>query len=747
MSHSKRVRVAGAVVALVGVLGVTSLFGGLGALAQEGGPEQIAEADQQGREAIEAVGDRLPEVAAAMDMAPQELASVLANDSAAWLDTAGRLYYVDPVHAEPAEAAAEEIPPAPKPLSETFKLHSLPGAKRVIYLDFDGYEAAGSVWANGRTDTYAEPWSRDGDDSTFSDSERQAIQEIWRLVAEDFAPFAVDVTTEDPGIDRIRRTNSGDDLYGTTVAISPNIIRDCSCGGVAYVDVFDVHGQFNDGTYVHDYYQPAWVVGSSGTSVKTIAEAASHEAGHNLSLGHDGTSDRSYFAGHGDWAPIMGVGYYRSITQWSRGEYSDANNSEDDLALIDAAGAPIRTDDHGHDAATGTALTDSNVDVSGVIATRSDKDAFSFTTAGGQVTVAVAPAQDGPNLDTSLALVDSAGNLVASSTSSGLGSSLDQAVGAGTYALVVDGVGAGDPSSSGYSDYASLGNFTLTGTVPLGVAPPPPPQSCEGLTRQAEDGQMFGGFVAGNNGGTGFAWVPTGQTHNYTGADTTDSRVDLSFTVSDAGLYRIDTRVLGPTWDADSFYVTVDGGPAGDGYLWDTVRSSTFQTDSVSNRDGLDPLKVDLSAGEHIVSFHLREAGTALDWATLVAEDPDPRPTCSGLTQNAADGTLLGDFVAGDDGGTSFAWVPTGQPHNYNGADATESRIDLCFNVTEAGAYKIDTTVLGPTWDADSFYVTVDGAPGGDGYLWDTVRSPSFQSDPVSDRGGGRSVDGQPECR
>ena len=46
-------------------------------------------------------------------------------------------------------------------------------------------------------------------------------------------------------------------------------------------------------------------------------EAASHEAGHNLGLSHDGTRKTGYYAGHGDWAPIMGVGYYREVSQWS----------------------------------------------------------------------------------------------------------------------------------------------------------------------------------------------------------------------------------------------------------------------------------------------------------------------------------------------------------------------------------------------------------------------------------------------
>ena len=57
-----------------------------------------------------------------------------------------------------------------------------------------------------------------------------------------------------------------------------------------------------------------------GSGAKNLAEAASHEVGHNLGLSHDGTASTGYYSGQGAWAPIMGVGYYKPITQWSKGE-------------------------------------------------------------------------------------------------------------------------------------------------------------------------------------------------------------------------------------------------------------------------------------------------------------------------------------------------------------------------------------------------------------------------------------------
>ncbi len=73
-----------------------------------------------------------------------------------------------------------------------------------------------------------------------------------------------------------------------------------------------------------------------GNSPKNIAEAATHEVGHNFGLRHDANPSLPYDRGHGAWAPIMGVGYDHPISQWSKGDYSGATNQEDDVAIIRA---------------------------------------------------------------------------------------------------------------------------------------------------------------------------------------------------------------------------------------------------------------------------------------------------------------------------------------------------------------------------------------------------------------------------
>jgi PKD repeat protein len=84
------------------------------------------------------------------------------------------------------------------------------------------------------------------------------------------------------------------------------------------------------------------------------------------------------------------------------------------------------------------------------------------------VTLSVKPAARGPNLDVSARLYNAAGNLLASSNPvDTLDASLSLTIAsAGTYYLFVDGIGKGD-LSTGYSDYASQGEYTITGTVPL----------------------------------------------------------------------------------------------------------------------------------------------------------------------------------------------------------------------------------------------------------------------------------------
>lgn len=427
-----------------------------------------------GEQAVRSLGNRLPQVAAWYGRSPEEMRGMLKRDSDLWVDPQGMLLYAcGAEHAPPVErgrARNEVSIQGYFPPDQTFQLHSKRGSARVIYLDFNGHTTSGTYWNsnfNGGADIVSAPFDTDGNPASFSASELDVVQYVWKRVAEDFAPFDVDVTTEDPGLEALRRTGSTDNAYGVRVVISPTNYFLPNAGGVAYVGSF---------TWSSD--TPAFVFPNKlSNHEKYIAEAVSHEAGHTLGLSHDGvTGGAAYYSGHGNWAPIMGVGYSKEVSQWSKGEYANASNTEDDLAVMQTCGLSYRQDDYGNTFGTARALTGTSFLLSGIIEQRSDVDLFSFITGAGTITLNVTPGIRGANLDIEAKLFNASGQLVAVSNPAGLSASISLAVPAGTYYLQIDGVGTGDPNT-GYTDYASLGEYTVSGSVVSAGGSQPPTAS------------------------------------------------------------------------------------------------------------------------------------------------------------------------------------------------------------------------------------------------------------------------------
>ena len=437
-----------------------------------------------GEEAIAALADKLPAVAAHYLMNAEELRSRLRSDHDLHLDAHGNLFYtcsgLAVTHSSPTKSEGSTSTQQLFPLSQTFLLHSKPSANRVIYLDFDGHTLSGDAWTdnyNGGNDIVAPPWDTDGNPSSFSTAEQTAIQQIWFRVAEDYAPYDVDVTTEYPGEAAITRSRTSDSAYGTRALISPISSYFGNIGGIAYVGAYnDTGNAFTPA----DYYKPALIFPENlgPNNEKYIAEAISHEVGHNLGLSHDGTTTGSeYYTGQGNWAPIMGAGYYHPISQWSRGEYTNANNTENDLAVITQYGLSYRTDDYGSTPATATALSGTNAVITGIIERTNDVDMFSFTTGTGTAQITVTNWERGANLHLSVSLYNSSGVLItnreAADTSSGVQPvAISTYLSSGTYYIGIDGVGSGDPLTTGYSDYGSLGNYTLLLTLAADTSAP-----------------------------------------------------------------------------------------------------------------------------------------------------------------------------------------------------------------------------------------------------------------------------------
>jgi len=385
----------------------------------------------------------------------------------------------------------------------TFKLHSLPTSSIKIFLDFDGHTTTGTAWNSyWNTASFDSSAFSQGGTSSFSAAELTAIQQIWQRVAEYYAPFNIDVTTEDPGAAALSYSGSGDTAYGKHVVITNDTTvgqTAINYGGIAYVSSF-----------TSNVDTPAFVFASNlALNAKYIADAAAHEVGHSLGLNHDGQGTAAYYYGHGagatSWAPVMGVGYYANIVQWSNGGYTGATNTEDDLSIITSrnVGVTYRADDVGNTFGTAAALGGT---VAGGIATvakyglitgsgaRNDIDMYALNvSAGGSINLHVGaetryfitgsatPTEvDSPftMLDVAVTVYDASYQTVAvfndparidaQVTLTGLTS--------GVYYLALDGVGWGTPTANpptGYSEYGSLGQYQIKGSYSYGGAAGP----------------------------------------------------------------------------------------------------------------------------------------------------------------------------------------------------------------------------------------------------------------------------------
>ena len=223
---------------------------------------------------------------------------------------------------------------------------------------------------------------------------------------------------------------------------------------------------------VGDYHKPALIASDAGWSTKSFGEAVSHEAGHNLGLLHDGQPGVEYYPGSGSsetgWAPIMGNGYSRNLTQWSKGEYPGANNQQDDIAII-ARYVGYREDEAGGNAASALALpVSAKLSRAGIITDPQDSDVYRLAVGAGPVAIDIKSASTYPNLDVFADLADASGNVVVTSNPATLLSArIAATVPRGIYYLRIRGTGKGSPlNTGGYSDYGSLGPYVISRHCP-----------------------------------------------------------------------------------------------------------------------------------------------------------------------------------------------------------------------------------------------------------------------------------------
>ena len=188
-----------------------------------------------------------------------------------------------------------------------------------------------------------------------------------QMVAEDFAPFDVNVTN-------VRSVFDNTDSQKRVMVIStPTDDAQPDSGGVAFLDSF-----------IDDLV--CWNFNLNDTI--SAADTISHEVGHTLNLEHDGYQDsegrEEYYDGHSAgkefWVPIMGSAYSPTISQWSKGEYFNANQTEDDLVIMSQYGISFRIDDFGNSSDTAHTITlgQQIIALDGIINQRNDIDVFTI---------------------------------------------------------------------------------------------------------------------------------------------------------------------------------------------------------------------------------------------------------------------------------------------------------------------------------------------------------------------------------
>ena len=310
------------------------------------------------------------------------------------------------------------------------KFQSKPGAPKVLYWDISG---APDVW------TPEQMW------------------EAWQTYSAIVSMFDVNVTT-DP------------DVYNAAPVANRGGLKQNSASGTSSCGV----SAFGTSRFCNIYKKssPAYQGGTLG-----------HEGGHLIGLSHDGTSSSEYASGLRpfQWVPLMGshasgISYAQCALQYSKGEYTDANQKQDDFNIITVTRHHMgfRAKTHvGQKALQLTGTTVAPLNNRGQIVQNTDTDVWSFGVTGGagraKLKVARTERPYGSMLDIDASILDASGKSLAQSNKAvNREAEFDLPLPAGNYTLTVKG-GAEGTLPNGFSNYSSLGFYAIEGEITGGV--------------------------------------------------------------------------------------------------------------------------------------------------------------------------------------------------------------------------------------------------------------------------------------
>ncbi len=322
-------------------------------------------------------------------------------------------------------------------------LSSLPTALATMYLDFDGHFEA--TWGDATTP----PFDRDGNPSTLSSEELTFVEDVWRIVAEDYAPLNINVTTVEPAVlaDGVQIGDANGKALRLAIGGTPAVLgRSDSIAGIAR------YNSFTNSAANIAYVFPESISGSYLSAV-SAGMVSSHEAGHSFGLRHlNGAYDLT-----AQWQGIMNTSLLGFEDAYWLAATDDLGNFQDDMAMLASSlnGFGYRPDDVANTVASATPLAGSGTSFSGsgVIGAGNDVDVWSLTTTNTQsLRVSVAGSSVGQNLDAVLDFVDAAGNVILTSNP---GDSNDAELfveASGTIYVVVRGTG----------EYGRVGQYSIS---------------------------------------------------------------------------------------------------------------------------------------------------------------------------------------------------------------------------------------------------------------------------------------------